>query len=279
MDIYTKNTITDEELHILEVQVQNIAQNNGITDFKFRKEQEEMTKFTEYEVGSTLTSRHDRSASLGGFALKGKTEDLSLLVARHFADDGKPIYVRDNEGKKRIFAHIIEPSGTEKRNASLDIAAGLVLKKERSFCHTMFKDRCGTPLPSRLSMIEQAADIEWLKGLPVHIWGAKSSPGLGKILHPDFYVEGMKRLVKIQDMHPEHNGEIVPFCKEGDSGAIVCADDPDGEDVHVVSMVSGSSNYIEKQSNPNIKGEYLSIRLKDGLLQLEEVHGDTFRLC
>jgi hypothetical protein len=261
-----------------EVQVQTIADKHGINEFKIRLEQEVITEFAEYEVGSTLTSRQNRSASLGGFALKGETKDLSLLVARHFADDGKPVYVRDEKGNKCIFAHIIPPNVHE-RFATLDIAAGLVLKKERSKCLTMFKDHCGTPLASELSSFENEAEIEWLKGLPVHIWGASSSPGLGKIIIPDFYVEGMKRLVKIEDRHPVDKEEIVPFSKEGDSGAIVCADDPDGEKVHVVSMVTGSSNYEEKQQNPDIKGEYLSIRLKDGLMQLEKVHGDTFNLC
>ncbi|XP_060564302.1 uncharacterized protein LOC132723571 [Ruditapes philippinarum] len=279
LDVYISNKLTGEQRHIAEVQVQTIAEKHGIMEYKIRLEQKVITEFAEYEVGSTLTSRHDRSATLGGFALKGERKDLSLLVARHFADDGRPVYVCDENGKKCVFAHIMPTNTEDERYATLDIAAGLVLQRERTKCLTMFKDHLGTPLASNLSSFENEADIEWLKGLPVHIWGASSSPGLGKIIIPDFYVEGMKRLVKIEDRHPVDKEEIVPFSKEGDSGAIVCADDPDGEKVHVVSMVSGSSNYEEKQQNPDIKGEYLSIRLKDGLMQLEKVHGDTFNLC
>ncbi|XP_045183010.2 uncharacterized protein LOC123541520 [Mercenaria mercenaria] len=278
LDVYIKDTLTEEERQLTAAKVTEIAEKSGILEYQIRTEQENVTKFADYGVGLTISSQQERRASLGGFALKGESRDLSLLVARHLADDGKPLYVCDTEGRKSVIAYVLQPSKESDRCGSLDIAAASVLKKIRPNCDTMFKDRCGTPLASQLTQFEEL-DVEWLKGLPVHIWGAASSPGLGTIIIPDFYVEGMKRLVKIEDSHPEDTDIIVPFCKSGDSGAIVCADDPDGDIVHVISMVIGSSNFEAKENNPKIKGEYLSIRLKDGLLQLEEELKDTFRLC
>lgn len=276
LDIYIKDTLTDEEKLQSEDQLIILTRDNGISSYVIRTEQNAITPFLEISVGTKVTSKLKSSASLGGFAKWGDKQEPGLLLARHFADLGNHISVHTSSGRKSVIAIVPEPKNID-NDAPLDIAVANVLPKVGLNCETQFKDHEGVALTSELMHFEEN-DIMMLKGLPVHIWGATSYPGFGTIIIPNYYIEGMKRLVKIEDRHTVDSEQSQPFSASGDSGAIVCADNPDGEVVHVISMLMGSSNYEETQRDSTAKGQYLTLRLKDGLCQLEQEHATTFTL-
>lgn len=277
LDIYIKDTLTDEEKLLSEEQIRVLTMENGIASYVVRTEQSTITQFSEISVGTKVTSKLERSASLGGFAKSGDKQEPSLLLARHLTDDGKPVFVHNCMGEKSVIAYVPKPKNNMEDDAPLDIAIANVLQKVSVKCETQFKDHEGVALASNLMHFEEN-DVLWMKGLPVHIWGATSSPGIGTIIIPDYYIEGMKRLVKIEDRHPVDLERSQPFSAKGDSGAIVCADDPDGQVVHVISMLMGSSNFAETNRDNTVKGQYLTLRLCDGLRQLDWEHDTTFTL-
>lgn len=270
LDIFLRDNLSNETRDLSEDKLTVMMSNNGIQNFKFRIEQEAVTVYA--EVGTQVTSLSEKNASLGGFAKKGVAgnDELCVLLARHFANLGKPVYVRQPNGGKRLMAHVLDPN--VKIECPLDIAVASVLKNVRGDCQTQFRNGDGEQSTSSLFEFEPN-DLDYLTGIPVHIWGAASSPGHGIIITAEHFVQGMNRLVRIEDRDQKR---IVRFAKNGDSGAIVCADHPDGEFVHVVSMLMGSplDDVGEDQ-----KKEYLSLRLKDGLLQLQQEHNADFRLC
>lgn len=246
-----------------------------ITRYSFHAEPENIFEFA--EVGSTISVK--RKGTLGGFARLGKSKDLCVILARHLADQGKPLFLQSttNEDQKTLFGHVLEPKTTIERYGTLDIALAKVLKACRKNCVVEFKDEDGISLPSEVFKFK---DISPLFGLPVHIWGATSSPGLGKIVIPVLYMKEMEeKFMKIESRDSyDVSSSAVEFAKEGDSGAVVCANTPDGETLTVLAMLMGSAHNNEDTGTTE-KQQYVCFRLINGLEQLQKEQMANVELC
>lgn len=107
--------------------------------------------------------------------------------------------------------------------------------------------------------------------LPVHIKGANTELGLGTISVPE-QIAVQKDNLDESYIIVEDREEGNAFCQKGDSGAIVCAENPDkyGEEVHLISMVMGE--------NMSKKGSYTTVRLDKGLEQLKSLTNKDFNM-
>lgn len=278
LDIYLKDSLTEKERKTTEGQLKSVIERNKIERYELRTEHKLMKLSS---VGSRVSGKIEGpTATLGGFAKRGKSKVLCLLLARHFAENHTQLFVETNSGKEQI-AVVLKPVNNAERG-SMDISAADVTKKLQTKCSTQFKDQYGDSKESSLTEFEEN-EIDFLKYLPVHIWGAASSPGLGIIIIPDYYVPGMtglEKLVKIEDRSSIESGPIAHFAQDGDSGSIVCANDPSGEKVHVISMLMGSVHLQSSSPDSQQKDQYLTFRLKDGLNQLQrERNGEVFEIC
>ncbi|KAH3816300.1 hypothetical protein DPMN_117813 [Dreissena polymorpha] len=97
-------------------------------------------------------------------------------------------------------------------------------------CNTRFQTETKKPMHGKLP-----ENSEQLIGLPVYIWGSKSSPGLGMLDSiMDMQDTAQIRCIKIHDRADGH-----PFSQPGDSGAIVCATDREARTLTTIAMLIG----------------------------------------
>lgn len=248
----------------------------GIAEVAIVAGSKEVKMFSLVEVGSSL-SNSIRCATLGGFAKNNDT--VHVLMARHFAECSQNVFVIDENNRKHKIAKVLTTDGVR---GNLDIAAAELEKAALRVCDTHFKESGGDYNTSCLYLFDTDDFHSYLKDLPVHIWGSSSSPGLGKIIIPDFHhINGM-RLVLVEDMEGDGAAPIEErnrFAKEGDSGAVICSDDIDGEHVKVISMLMGCNNFKEAEENQSVKQTYLTFRMNSALQQLNKEHNKNFELC
>ncbi|KAL4226964.1 hypothetical protein ACF0H5_014941 [Mactra antiquata] len=269
LEVFFRDSLTDTEGSESKEHTMLLLTENGITNYKFQTEKE-ITYFNG-RVGSLISNEHSRRASIGGFALKGTRKELCLLTARHFAGSGGGnVYLEQPNEERKHIGEFLAP--ITNLNAPPDIAAALILDNVRNHFQTQFKNSDGDFLPSSVVHFAEN-EIENLFGLPVHMWGATSTPGVGVITNPEVYIPGMKRLVKFEDI--DYN-PIARFANFGDSGAMICADDNDGEHVQVVSMLMGAPLDAVGE---NERQSYYGFRMIDGLVTLQEEHETEFELC
>lgn len=268
LDIYINDKLTEEDKIRSKIELRNIIEKHKIERFVFRDEHN-FVPFC-FNVGSRIFASH-YNATLGGFAKRGNKQTLCILLSRHVSLSTTFISAELDDGKRELIAEVL-PQKQVTGPFDVDISVADVIHHFQTKCSKQFRDRYGNPKVSRLVQFEES-ELDWMSGLPVHIWGAASSPGHGLIICPEYYVSmgghDISRYVKIEDLC--HGDD---FAKPGDSGAIVCADDIAGHCVHVISMLMGS--FCE--GNTRQTNKYLSFRLKDGLFQLREEYGEDFEL-
>ncbi|XP_052252294.1 uncharacterized protein LOC127858962 isoform X3 [Dreissena polymorpha] len=172
--------------------------------------------------------------TLGGFAMK---DDSTLaLLARHVVGDENDVHIVDENEYHRI-GPILSLKVDLNLPASLDIAAALVIIE---IPEKRFKDTDGRPSNSKLFNFDEG-DTSFLESLSVYIWGASSKPGHGKITTCDSKtIKAMNNIV-IEDItieYYERADEFKPFAKPGDSGSIICSENPEGKCIHVIGMLT-----------------------------------------
>jgi hypothetical protein len=148
----------------------------------------------------------------------------------------------------------------------LDISATEILARDVSRCDTKFKSEEGI----RTTGKDCIYDETHLSSRRVHLWGAVSTPGLGIITMPEIRHRDRNEDNVYLIVENRENSTTV-MGREGDSGAMVCADDDYGSGVEVISMLIG-----EDTKNP---GKYATLRIDKGLEQLEKQTKSSFRLC
>ncbi|XP_053382561.1 uncharacterized protein LOC123540597 isoform X2 [Mercenaria mercenaria] len=268
--IYTKDGLCSEELS---QKINRVLEEHGITEYSIVTS--DINTFSTCHVGKKIAvkdTKNDRKVcgTLGGFAhtSSGESERNWALISRHVAScsSDRNLYVEN--GEERVVAKImkqIHEGETEKQY--LDIAAACLENDVEIGYDTRYITEENVLVPGKLCNY----DTEKLRGLPVHIKGASTPLGLGTVTIPEQssvqnYDLG-ENYVVVEDRE-EHGA----FCKEGDSGAIVCAEHPDkyGEEVQLISMVVGE--------NCGRKGSYATVRLDKGLAQLKTLTEKEFYL-
>ncbi|XP_052217517.1 uncharacterized protein LOC127835232 [Dreissena polymorpha] len=233
-------------------------------------------KYTEccgIKVGSHLGTQ-TVSATLGGFAKAN--ENLYALVSRHFVETvGNDVkHKRPNGDCVTIATHTVKPEG------DLDISAARILPKTL-ITDTRFRDSIGRFTSSMLFNFE--GQVDDLQSEYIFAWTANSvsRPSRGMITIPDFQRPSYQHnYVVIESEQDEcaDQGAVGPpvtesFGKRGDSGAIVCFDDKDGNGVHVVSMFMGELRFGDTHG-------LVSLPLQQGLQQINaKLGGENLQLC
>jgi hypothetical protein len=204
--------------------------------------------------------------SLGGFAKKN-SHDMCALISRHVAIHSQDKKVSFISGKRSIQSNIIsETVPIDSTEPILDISATEILSSDVSKCDTKFKSEEGVCTTGKDCIYDETH----LSSRRVHLWGTVSTPGLGIITMPEIRDRNSNEDEAYIIVENRDNSTTV-MCKEGDSGAMVCADDDYGSGVEVISMLMG-----EDTKNP---GKYATLRIDKGLKQLERQTDSSFRLC
>lgn len=231
------------------------------------------------KVGSTAEAIFDddetrRSGTLGGFAksCSGNESKTIGLVSRHvftIGDSPATNALIYSEEKTTEASVDIDKSFADNHENVLDIAA-ISFKEDTSEFNTTYK----TSENKSAKGVLTTYTTEQMKGLPVQICGACTPLGRGTVTMPK--IEGVRdrcmdeNFIFVEDDITKGKEKEV-FCKELDSGAIVCTDDQDNSDnVQLISMVIGES--IKK------KGSYATLKLKEGINQVEEETNSTIKL-
>jgi hypothetical protein len=220
-----------------------------------------------------------RYGTLGGFGYSkscgGKGSKTIGLVSRHVFNIGNcpaTCALIHSEGKTTEASVDIDESFADNHEIVLDIAA-ISFKEDKSKFDTTYK----TSENKSAKGVLTTYTTEQMKGLPVQICGAWTPLGRGTVTMPK--IEGVRdrcmdeNFIFVEDDITEgtEGKEKEVFCKELDSGAIVCTDDQDNSDnVQLISMVIGES--IKK------KGSYATLKLKEGINQVEEETNSTIEL-
>ncbi|XP_053389095.1 uncharacterized protein LOC128552108 isoform X2 [Mercenaria mercenaria] len=268
--------LSDEEKHIeREKHITDFLKRNGITNIKFNIISKTLAEYKHECAMKSVSEAAEPSVyhygTLGGFASFSKeTETTSCaLFSRHVAlGCSSKLYVDGENGQPIELGEILEDT---LKDGMYDIAAAKIHDHQVQHCDVQFKNSKNVPLPGKLHTKSSSIDLQDLK---VHLWGATSRPGLGIIRIPELSFPGTTETY----MQIEDRNSYKRMAVEGDSGAIVCADDLDDKHVHVISMLIGSNTDKEKLKDPNVKRTYIALPIQKGVECLQMLTGGTFSL-
>lgn len=169
-------------------------------------------------------------------------------------------------------ADILDPSKVE----GADIAAAEIRKQYTDSCLQSFKTQSGREVPCFLS----ANPSSLIKGFnrAVHIFGAKSKPGIGWIVSCKYGIgedsggASLGQIIEITDRSGRK------FAQAGDSGSILCITGKNNDMVYAIGMLMGEK--VERnETEKNISGHtqtsnisYIAMELNYGLARLERAH-------
>ncbi|XP_052241117.1 uncharacterized protein LOC127851396 isoform X2 [Dreissena polymorpha] len=149
----------------------------------------------------------------------------------------------------------------------IDMVCVEVYDEFRGVCETKFRNEYGVSLFADL--IEHKSLENW-EFSPVHIWGAKTSPGSGQILETNYVVdEAPGKFIVISERKSDKL-----FSTPGDSGSIVCGTDRK-KSFFAIAMLIGEIQSKDEKSPKR----YLALVLKDGLNHIAKKCGCEFSLC
>ncbi|XP_053382515.1 uncharacterized protein LOC128549570 isoform X2 [Mercenaria mercenaria] len=237
------------------------------------------------------------SGTLAGFGRLERNESLVAIMSRHLAKCSmdRRLYIQNEHGLNCVTGDIMNqlfqnpkavrnilrdengdsadtalvPAGTsnedENQKIYVDMAFAYIDNNDEPVCDTMYRTDKGKPVAGRPC----ALDPKKLFRLPVYIWGHATGLGHGIIaMSKTFPVnDSGNHLLMIEDKKGN------TFCKEGDSGAMVCADDPDnyGDKVQLVSIVMGAV--------VGEKGKYQTVKIREGLEYIADEIGENISMC
>ncbi|XP_052237081.1 uncharacterized protein LOC127848565 isoform X2 [Dreissena polymorpha] len=234
---------------------------------------------------------HGAQGTLGGFAekrdalvespqcqtteIRGNTEEtlylrdenkLVALISGHLSFPDSPSVAdrtRYLTSQKQTIGHFEVPD----REEWIDMVCVEVYDEFRGVCETKFRNEYGVSLFADLFDHES---LEHWEFSPVHIWGAKTSPGLGQILETNYVVNGVPgKFIVISERKSDKL-----FSAPGDSGSIVCGTDRKKSFLAIAMLIGEIQSKDEKSPN-----RYLALVLKDGLNHIAKKCGCVFSLC
>lgn len=245
--------------------IKTLMETRGVTEFYLKF----MSKNVQYFASSGSKVGQTSTGTLGGFALAVNNENLPLnneqyraeanlvaLFSRHVA------IFQENNALFFNGRHIADILDTSKLT-SLDIAAARILPDHRTTCQQRFLTE--DEEEARCTLLR---DFTNLVGEVVHIWGAVSKPGLGRIQACEYNWAG--------DDKNDSGYEVVItdrinnrcFSQPGDSGSVVCKMSRRGRILNAVAMFCGQRCNLAS-GNEN---RYCSLQLDYGIRKLGEAH-------
>lgn len=235
------------------------------------------------EVKPTGNDSFKYYGTLGGYVYVDDKEKLAALISRHVAKTSCDGRVDISNEACSVHGQIMpevyteecsrrEAAAVTRSNTVHDAVLAYIDEEDKDNCNFNYITENREPVPGIQCQLQS------LKRLPVHIAGAKTPLGLGKVAISkcDEVQQALARedsYVYVEDRKRSQGLDPKPFCKEGDSGSMVCTHDPDtnGERVQLISIVMGE-----------VFGEaglYCTVKLKDTLEQIEKETGRTLSLC
>jgi hypothetical protein len=193
-----------------------------------------------------------KGGTLGCFVKAAGGNNKYCLLSKHVTEHCSKVYYVENGNNIILGPMIPETNGHFHRG--LDISAALMNEpvNEES---TKFKDTREQLINGRLhDYNEEEEDGICSSGQSVHIYGAVSKPGVGVITMPIADSGLTSPLIQIEDIGRNHG----QFAKKGDSGAVVCVEDPERRHVVALGMVMG----VDRE-------KYLALPLSKGIQQIE----------
>lgn len=288
--VYCKQSLHESD-DLLRENIKLVLEKNGISEFVLRYEPAEIRKCFNYSVGSEIVLDLMSTASLGvigGYAWKGTDRKLCALTTRHttdlFLESGSIFYVKKLSTLAPVnFGIVLQPREEAPQSLHpVDISAIRMHNHLVQDCETRFKSEDNRYVSSNpFPMVNR----EMLQGRQVHISRANAEPGLGIITTVDLH-SVYSRHVIIEDLNsPEEDYEPQadlqqqnPFAREGESGSITVADNPDGDSVDVISMLEGFK-VDRSDKKPFERKKYYSFCIEAGLNQLKDEQNEIFQLC
>ncbi|XP_052819508.1 uncharacterized protein LOC128245409 isoform X2 [Mya arenaria] len=203
------------------------------------------------------------------------------LLSKHVAEGNKDTLFMDGEDVGKLLP-------TDKH--TIDIAAALIHESFEKKCHFMFQTEQGQEKASTLYDCNN--DSNSLSGKRVHLHGAMTSPGFGKVSIENLYVLNENYVGVLFEDRKSGKGSNQPFCVGGDSGSMVLAYCSKDDELKVIGMIIGEQlkNHIKicvRPIYPDEKAEaclvtnksYVGFKITDGLKELEEHHRIRLSLC
>ncbi|XP_045182461.2 uncharacterized protein LOC123541121 [Mercenaria mercenaria] len=266
----------------------SVMDGSGVEDYTVEEISKELKPYScDVRVGAKIETGGPDDlvcGTLGCFAFMtdDSCEKTCALISKHVATCGNRFFCPDygitmlNNPLGHVVTATVQDTG-------LDIAALLLDERVRICAKYKSEDPdfdSGLLQCKLHDYTEDSNDEILSSGQQVYIWGATSKPGKGVITIPTYKIDGMENgLILIED-RSVRKGEIPErFCKPGDSGAVVCAEDRRGEFVHAVAMLMGILNEHALKKDPTTRGKYLSVPLSTGLQELTKRTGYSFELC
>lgn len=208
-------------------------------------------------LGGFLTVDHDQSTNV---------TKLYAVTAGHVSlgSEGKMT------SEDQVLGHYL---GEWKNGEDADIIVGKILEEHMQKCDLKLRDDKGNPLKCLLLDLERVSN----SSVPelTHIKGASSDISLGEIQTVMFRISDKpENYMLLQNRRTRF--EQSPFCKPGDSGAIVCSNDRSGNFVNVLGTVIGKFESKEEKYDGN---RYLALHIQSGLNHLKQKYQLQFKLC
>ncbi|XP_053390980.1 uncharacterized protein LOC128553818 [Mercenaria mercenaria] len=268
---------TKEEHNDRERRIRDFLCARNINNVKFNFVSPKLAKYSYvgakvgFKCGSIM-----QTGTLGCFAKHSRCNksDLCALFSKHVAQGcSEKILIRDEDQQFTTFGTLLSDTFVD---GGHDIAAAKVNSNHLSSCDMGFKNDEGEKAPGELYNI---GDTTNLQGHPIHLWGAKSKPGIGKITVQHYhFAQDTDTFIEVQDGCIALGKADAVLAERGDSGAIVCMNESNGEKVKIISMLIGSTNETVSQEDPKVKRKYLTLPLSSGLQTLENRTHGKFQL-
>lgn len=161
-----------------------------------------------------------------------------------------------------------------------DIAAAIIRDNFRSQCKQMFKRQSGDTKTCTVYDFKHPTVNVCEKN--IHLWGAKSKPGLGKVVSCSY---NLSILGNSQDdifIILKDRQRTLPLCKPGDSGAVVVFDEPENPSMFAICMLMGKlsshrkTNSKENQYSKVEENRYIGLKLQYGINILSLAHNRQY---
>ncbi|XP_053390398.1 uncharacterized protein LOC128553290 isoform X2 [Mercenaria mercenaria] len=281
--------VSKDSIDRLKPEIVQTLEKHGIKqgDFDIVPPIDDVSHYNKIHSGARV-ERDTLYGSLAGFVSmqREQSEDLCAIASKHILDGQRSVELTNDE--IRITADVIPETAPGDQQMVYDISVAQIRTEDKIYCEGRFRNESGTFMKGKMC----SYDDDQLNCQNVHIYGASTPRGQGIISMTQYnqrteneetnpnreheVKEQMNLNTESEDREESNinNGHedqkktyIVvedreggkPFCAEGDSGAMVCADDEDGNHVQLISTVMGESGK-----------RYTTLRLTKAIAKLEE---------
>lgn len=259
--LFVDKNILDEET----VQVEKLLKSNGITQYDVFDISNCVQLINMCQVGSRIQFTHgeEEYGTLGCFVKRKMSgeDQICALTAEHVAQ-----HFRDGEDDSEFCNFLLNEEDVQIKKTSLitcsepqlDIAAFVLSESIKS------KLEVNARFKTRENEEKECNTYEWENQTElddrVYLRGATTAFGEGNVTSCNTEGDNGELLIKIEDIEGK-----PPFCREGDSGSIVCFDDDNC--IQAVGL-------LFKGNVDDPPYYYFAIKLNHGLSELSKKNGN-----